>query len=84
MYPVFILGGLLIPPVLLPRWVGWASTLTSLRWAREFLAGAAVGAPRPADLGMVLLLTAGYAVAGVAAFARVSDLARERGTLELS
>jgi ABC-2 type transport system permease protein len=83
LYPVFLLAGLLIPPSFFPpaiRWVGW---FVNLRWAQEFLVSSARGDPDFGALGLVGLLTVGYAVVGVLAFRRIDALARSRGTLEL-
>ncbi|MFD7068309.1 ABC transporter permease [Streptomyces sp. NPDC059913] len=83
MYPVFILGGLLVPADLLPVQLRWCSTLISLRWAQDFLADAASGTPAPGSLGMAALLTLGYFVLAVVLFGKVVDRARKEGTLEL-
>lgn len=83
MYPVFLLGGLLIPLSTVPVPLRWLSWLVSLHWVNEFLVSSTSGDPDLAALGLTGLLTAVYAVAGAVAFDRVSDLARRRGTLEL-
>jgi len=83
LYPVFLLAGLLIPADFFPPAISWLGTLVSLRWAQAFLVSAASGAPDYGALGLVGLLTAGYALAGVLAFRRIDTLARRRGTLEL-
>jgi ABC-2 type transport system permease protein len=83
MYPVYLLGGLLIPVATLPAWLRWMSSLVSLRWAGTFLADAARGTVNLAALSTTLALTAAYFLAAVAAFARVTDRARRRGTLDL-
>lgn len=82
-YPVFLLGGILIPLEFLPEWLRWPSVVVSLRWARESFDSAMIGGPvDAAALAMVVLLTAVYAVLGGYVFARVLDRARSRGTLE--
>lgn len=83
MYPVFLLGGLLVPSDLLPASVSWISTMISLRWAQDFLAGAAAGHVDLGALGMLTALTAGYFALAIASFVRVVDRARKEGTLEL-
>lgn len=83
MYPVFLLGGLLTPLSTLPSGIRWLSWGISLRWTKAFLASAATGAPNLFALGMVVALTAGYAVAAAMAFNRFSALARKEGTIDL-
>ncbi len=83
MYPVFLLGGLLIPTELFPPWIAWLGSLVSLKWAQQFLVSLGTGAPDHAALGMVGALTIAYAVAGSAAFRHIDSLVRGRGTLEL-
>lgn len=83
LYPVFLLGGLLIPLTLLPVWLRWPSGLVSLRWAQEVLAAAAAGEPvRPGPLVAIGVLTAAYGAVGGWAFGRVLDRGRRKGTLE--
>lgn len=83
MYPVFILGGLLIPPALLPDWLSWLSSAVSLRWINEYLVGAATGAPRPASLAVAAALTLAYLLVAVWSLRRAGDRARREGTLDL-
>ncbi|MET9760113.1 ABC transporter permease [Streptomyces sp. NPDC006372] len=83
MYPVFILGGLLVPPDLLPGFLHWLPSLISLRWAREFLTNAAAGTVSWQALIWLVALTTVYFLLAVKAFARVIDHARREGTLEL-
>ena len=84
MYPIFILGGLLVPLSLLPDWIRPLSTVVSLRWGGELLKAAAGGEPQ-AGTAWVLLAgtTAAYAVLARLAFRRVLDRARRDGTLDL-
>jgi ABC-2 type transport system permease protein len=84
MYPVFILGGLLVPLSLLPDWVRPLSTVVSLRWGGELLKAAAQGGSQ-SGLAWLLLAatTAGYAVLARLSFQRVLNRARREGTLEL-
>jgi ABC-2 type transport system permease protein len=83
MYPVFILGGMLIPPGVLPTVLRWPSWLLSFHWAGEFVVAAAGGRVRLGLFAAAVVLAAGYALAAHAAFTRVLRLARQRGTLEL-
>jgi len=83
MYPVFLLGGLLTPLSALPSGVRWLSWAVSLRWTKEFLTSTTTGTPDLFALGMVVVLTALYAVAAAVAFRRFSTYARRRGTIDL-
>ncbi|HEX6969474.1 MAG TPA: ABC transporter permease [Micromonosporaceae bacterium] len=83
MYPIFILGGLMIPVDLLPPVVRPVSTVISLRWAQEFLAGAAAGSARIPAFVLLVGLTVAYFAVAIWTFNVVVDRARRRGTLEL-
>lgn len=84
MYPVFLLGGLLIPRDVLPDWLAWLSRLVSLHWAQDFLTSAAAGAARFSSLGAALLLTCGYFAVAWWSLRRSVDHARGRGSLDLT
>ncbi|MGH8791776.1 MAG: ABC transporter permease [Stackebrandtia sp.] len=77
-YPVFIFGGLLIPQTILPDRLQWISGVVSLSWARQFVVDADWSAG-----GMLVLVTAGYAVAGLYLFRRILIRAKQKGSLEL-
>lgn len=84
MYPVFILGGMLVPLDLLPRWIEPVSALVSLRWGGELLRAAAAGQPQAATAWLALAATtAAYAALARYFFGRVVDRARREGTLDL-
>lgn len=83
MYPVYLLGGLLIPPEILPAALQWPAALVSLRWAGEFLTDASRGTVNFTALLAAVGLTAGYVAAASYAFHRVAIGARRRGTLDL-
>jgi ABC-2 type transport system permease protein len=83
MYPVYLLGGMLVPPDLVPGWLGWLSWGISLRWLQQYLVAAAGGRLDLPALLAAGALTAGYAVAGAWLFRRVTDLARRQATVEL-
>ncbi len=84
MYPIFILGGLLVPLSLLPDWVRPLSTVVSLRWGGDLLKTAAAGEPQAGRAWLLLAVTtAAYALLARLAFRRVLDRARRDGTLEL-
>jgi ABC-type multidrug transport system permease subunit len=82
MYPVFVLGGLLLPPDVLPVWLRWAPQLLSLHWINEFLAGAISGSLSFGALVIALALTLGYAVLAWVTYRWSIDKARQRGTLD--
>jgi ABC-2 type transport system permease protein len=83
MYPVFLLGGLLIPITTIPPPLRWLSWGLSLRWAMDFLMSCVGGTLDPRALGVAVLLTAVYAVLSVVALRRVLRSARVAGTLDL-
>lgn len=84
MYPVFILGGLLVPVALLPGWLQPLSTIVSLRWGGELLKASAAGTDQSGKAWLALALTTGvYAALARASFGRVLDRARREGTLDL-
>ncbi len=84
LYPVFILGGLLVPVELLPAVVRPLADGISLHWAAELLVDASTtGTTDARDWGFFLLLTSLYGLAARWAFRRVVDRSRRLGTLEL-
>lgn len=83
-YPVFILGGLVIPLSLLPSWVRPLSVVISLRWGGELLRAASRGSAEELRAWVLLLTTtAAYATLAWLLFERVLRKARRDGTLEL-
>lgn len=82
MYPVFVLGGLLIPPGTLPHWLRWFPRILSLHWINEFLARASTGSVSLTPLGVAAALTVCYfAVAGWALRAAIRAACR-KGNLD--
>lgn len=82
-YPVLLLGGMLVPLSYLPAPVRALSWVFSLRWLQQFLASSAHGSPDWPALVVAVLLTAGYALAGAALFSVVARKARRDGTISL-
>lgn len=82
-YPVLLLAGLLIPVSLIPAPLSWLTRLISLYWASQFLDRAADGAFAVAPALLLGGLTVTYFWAGSRLFARVIDLARRKGTIDL-
>lgn len=83
-YPVYVLGGVIVPVSLLPDWIQPVSRLVFLSWSadlfRDSLQTAPLVAPLP-RLGAVLLLgAAGFAV-GVWMLRRILARVRGSGTL---
>jgi ABC-2 type transport system permease protein len=83
MYPIYLVGGMLIPPDVLPGPVELLSTLVSLRWASAFISHAVGGSVRPGELAILFGLTVGYAVVAVWLFNRVVHNTRRSGRLVL-
>ena len=83
-FPVILLGGMLIPPEILPTPLTWVSALISLRWLQEYLVTSAAGSPNLAALGYAVVLTVGYAAAGIGLFGGIVDRSRREGTLDLT
>jgi len=83
MYPVYLAGGMLIPPDVLPAPVERLSALVSLRWASAFVTHAVGGSVRPGELIVLCGLTIAYAALAVWLFDRVVHNARGGGRLVL-
>ncbi|MCB5166985.1 ABC transporter permease [Streptomyces bambusae] len=82
-YGVYVLGGILIPPELLPAALRWLSYGISLHWLQEFLGAAAAGRVQPWPLAAAAGLTAIYALCGALLFQRVVTRARKEATLDV-
>jgi ABC-2 type transport system permease protein len=82
-YPVFIAGGLLVPPQMLPEWLRWIPATLSLHWIHEFIVGITSGSAPIRSLVVAIALTLGYAVAAVICLRAAVNVARRRGTLDL-
>jgi ABC-2 type transport system permease protein len=82
MYPVFVLGGLMIPQDFLPVGLRWVPQLLSLRWINEFIAGAAVRDLSMTPLVVALLLTVVYGVVAGRTYRWSIDRARLGGSLD--
>ncbi|MFJ8113605.1 ABC transporter permease [Streptomyces sp. NPDC096132] len=84
MYPVFAVGGLLIPTHALPAWLRWAPDLLSLHWIKDCLVDAATGGVSVAPLGAAMLLTLAYFFTAGLAYSRSVERSRREGTLDLA
>jgi ABC-2 type transport system permease protein len=79
---VFVLGGMLIPPDLIPLPLRWIPDVVSFRWIQSYVA-ADPGTSDALAVGMAVLLTGLYAAAGVVLFDRLITRARRAATLDL-
>ncbi|MFD0163277.1 ABC transporter permease [Streptomyces decoyicus] len=84
MYPVFALGGLLIPVNALPESLRWVPDLISLHWIKDCMVGAATGDVTIAPLGVATLLTLVYLSVAGFAYRRSVAWSRKEGTLDLA
>ncbi|HEX8346509.1 MAG TPA: ABC transporter permease [Actinoplanes sp.] len=82
MYPVFVLGGLMIPQDFLPAALRWVPQLLSLRWIYEFISGAAVRDLSMTPLVVALTLTVVYGVVAGRTYRWSIDRARQGGSLD--
>jgi ABC-2 type transport system permease protein len=83
-YPVWLIGGFLVPLVLLPDWVRPISWALAPTWGMNAIREAALGGSPLPDLLLCLGLGALYVVLGIAMLERVLGAARKRGVLALS
>ncbi|MFF2546250.1 ABC transporter permease [Kitasatospora sp. NPDC058063] len=83
-YPLYLLGGVMVPVAFLPDWLRPASDLVFLSWAGDLLRDSLLSAPPAAPLGRLLVLTvlgaAGFAI-GSLLLHRVLLRVRRLGTL---
>lgn len=83
-YPIFALGGVMVPVALLPWWAEPLSRLLYVSWAadllRDSLAPGPVAAVWP-RLAMVLVLAALAGAAGRVMIARIMDRVRQTGAI---
>jgi ABC-2 type transport system permease protein len=83
-YPVWLIGGFLVPLVLLPEWVRPISWALAPTWGMNAIREAALGGSPVPDLLLCLGLGAAYIGLGLAMLERVLGSARKRGALALS
>jgi ABC-2 type transport system permease protein len=85
-YPVYLLGGIVVPVSLLPHWIQPLSRLIFLSWGADLLRASLKPTP-PAGIATGLLglviTSAGLAIAGQVTFGMVVRRARIKGTLSL-
>jgi ABC-2 type transport system permease protein len=83
-YPVWLIGGFLVPLALLPNWVPPISWVLAPTWGMNAIREAASGGTPLNDLAMCLALGAVYVTLGILLTNRVLDSARRRAALSLS
>ena len=83
-YPVWLIGGFLVPLVFFPDWVRPISWVLAPTWGMNAIREAAVGGSPLNDLAICLGLGATYVVIGILITNRVLDAARRRAALSLS
>lgn len=83
-YPVFVLGGVLVPLSLLPAWLELPGRLVYLSWGADLLRSALVPGPVP-DLGLriavLMVLGAASTILGLYLLERTVDRVRSQGEL---
>jgi ABC-2 type transport system permease protein len=83
-YPVWLIGGFLVPLVLLPEWVRPISWVLAPTWGMNAIRESAVGGSPLNDLAVCLGLGAVYVLVGILITNRVLRAARQRAALSLS
>jgi ABC-2 type transport system permease protein len=83
-YPVWLIGGFLVPLVLLPEWVRPISWVLPATWGMNAIRESSLGGTPWPDLALCLLLGLAYVTLGVLALERVLGAARKRAALSLS
>ena len=83
-YPVWLIGGFLVPLAFFPEWVRPISWALAPTWGMNAIREAAAGGSALDDLAICLALGAGYVTIGILITNRVLDAARRRAALSLS
>ena len=83
-YPVWLLGGFLVPLALLPWWARPFSWVLAPTWGVDAIREAATGASPWLEIGAALGLGAAYVALGVAVLETVLASARRAGSLALA
>lgn len=83
-YPVWLIGGFLVPLALLPHWVHPISWALAPTWGMNAIRESALGGTPVPDLLLCLGLGAVYVGLGIVMLERVLGAARKRGALALS
>jgi ABC-2 type transport system permease protein len=83
-YPVWLIGGFLVPLILLPEWVRPISWALAPTWGMNAIRESSLGGNPWPDLGLCLVLGLTYFVLGVLVLERVLGAARKRAALSLT
>jgi ABC-2 type transport system permease protein len=83
-YPVWLVGGFLVPLALLPDWVRPISYVLAPTWGVDAVREAALGGGALPEIALCLGLGAAYVGAGALVLERVLRAARREGTLALA
>jgi ABC-2 type transport system permease protein len=83
-YPVWLIGGFLVPLALLPNWVGPIAWVLAPTWGMNAIREAALGGTPLPDLALCLTLGAIYIGLGIVVLERVLGAARRRAALSLT
>jgi ABC-2 type transport system permease protein len=83
-YPVWLIGGFLVPLALLPEWVRPISWVLPPTWGMSAIRESALGGTPWPDLGLCLALGGAYVALGVLVLERVLGAARRRAALSLT
>jgi ABC-2 type transport system permease protein len=83
-YPVWLIGGFLVPLVLLPDWVRPISWSLAPTWGMNAIRESSLGGTPWLDLALCLGLGAVYIALGILALERVLGAARRHAALSLS
>lgn len=83
-YPVWLVGGFLVPISLLPEWVRPLSWILAPTWGVDAVREAALGGSPLVEVGLCLALGLGYVVAGGLVLDLALRAARRDGSLALA
>jgi ABC-2 type transport system permease protein len=83
-YPVWLIGGFLVPIALLPGWVRPISWILAPTWGVDAVREAALGGSPLPEIGLCLLLGAAYVLAGALVLDHALRAARKDASLALA
>lgn len=81
MYPVFTVGGLLVPPDAIPAYASWIPNTLSLHWIHGFLVDNSSGTFNLWSCAIALGLSILYSAAGYCCYTVTMSVAKKKGTL---
>jgi ABC-2 type transport system permease protein len=83
-YPVWLIGGFLVPLILLPEWVRPISWALAPTWGMNAIRESSLGGSPLPDLALCVALGTGYVVLGMLVLGSVLTAARRRAALSLT